>query len=563
MFIDARRLPGSTEIEADICIVGAGAAGITLARELMGHGLRICLLESGGLRREEETQALYDGDVVGLPYDLSGTRSRFFGGSSNCWGGFCRPFEPYHFEKRPWVPDSGWPFGFDELLPWYGRAHAICGLDPTAYEPGRSLSAVQGRDLRQLPLGGGRLVTSIAQLNKKRRRLGSVYRGDLRAATDVDVYLYANALELVPSASGSGIERLRVRALGCEPFAVRAQTFVVACGAIENARLLLASNGVEHCGVGNRHDRVGRYFMEHPTLAVSEIDVPPEQRPALLAYIDRFALMRLPVCAEVNVPFSVQRRERLLDSAMHVELVLEGENSPSTAAAKSVFGDVWRGCMPREPWQRLGALLGSPIDGLKFACGLFTCADSLVQSRRIVVSTEQCPDPGSRVTLGHERDALGLPKVRLDWRLNEFDRRTMRRTTEILVEDLRRAGVVGAARNLLDTVEAQTPRWNWHHIGTTRMHEDPRKGVVDAQCRVHGLDNLYLAGSSVFPTAGNHTPTLTIIALAARLAERVRLDLVRKHVPEAGTRPAGRTPFAAAAFEGLGGASGSGRLAGA
>jgi choline dehydrogenase-like flavoprotein len=154
-----------------------------------------------------------------------------------------------------------------------------------------------------------------------------------------------------------------------------------------------------------------------------------------------------------------------------------------------------------------------------------TAADVFVKRRRLVVSTEQCPNPDSRVTLSNERDALGMPKVRLDWRLNDLDRYTMRRTGEILRDDLCRAGIVETARDVLDDAEA--PRWNWHHIGTTRMHEDPRRGVVDADCRVHGLDNLYVAGSSVFPTAGNHTPTLTIIALACRTADHLHAVLRR------------------------------------
>lgn len=555
MFIDARRLPGGIEIQADVCIIGGGAAGITLAHELRGHGLRICLLESGGLNMEEATQELYAGEVVGLPYDLQTTRSRFFGGSSNCWGGFCRPFEPYHFERRSWVPDSGWPFGAEELQPWYQRAHALCGLDPHAYDPASSLGAVhkvRKRTLRPLSLSSpheeDRLVTSIAQLNKKRRRFGKVLRGALRGAADVDVLLYANALELVQTPNGAGIERLRVAALGGEPFVVRAGTYILACGAIENARLLLASNRVERCGVGNRHDRVGRYFMEHPTLAVSDVDVPKAERVAMLGYIDRFAMMRLPVCAEVNVAFPVQRRERLLDSAMHLELTLAGENAPSAEAAKDIFGDVWRGRLPREPVRRLGALISSPFAGIQFAVGLFTCDDRLVKHRRLVVSIEQCPNEDSRVTLGATRDALGLPRVRLDWRLNEIDRRAMRHTAAILVEDLHRAGVIEGARGLLDTAEAATPRWNWHHIGTTRMHTDPRRGVVDANCRVHGVDNLFMAGSGVFPTAGNHTPTLTIIALAVRLAEHVRHRIVRSRVLEIRSPASAPTSLPVAAF---------------
>jgi choline dehydrogenase-like flavoprotein len=185
---------------------------------------------------------------------------------------------------------------------------------------------------------------------------------------------------------------------------------------------------------------------------------------------------------------------------------------------------------PIELFKQIGT---HDADGNIFFGFQVTGANPLVRRRRRVVSSEQWPNPDSRVTLSEERDALGMPKVRLDWRLNALDRHTMSRTAEILHEDLRRSGVVEASALLFDGACDEGPRWNWHHIGTTRMHEDPRRGVVDADCRVHGVGNLYIAGSSVFPTAGNHTPTLTIIALALRTADHLRRLLA---VP-AGTAP--------------------------
>lgn len=541
MINDARCVAPETVIKTDVCIVGGGAAGITLARELANSHLQVCLLESGGLQRDEATQGLYEGEIIGLPYDLMATRSRFLGGSSNCWGGFCRPFESHLFQARPWVPDSGWPINAAMMEEYYDRAHRMCGLDPKGYDVKERLAAVRGHHLRPMRLGNDRLITSLAQLNKERRRLGSFYRRELKDSPNIAVYLYANAVELRSSAGGGAIQKLRVACLSGNTFQVAARIYVLACGAIDNARLLLASNAVETAGVGNRHDLVGRYFMEHPTRPVAEVTLNPDARQSVTAYIDRFALMRLPVAAELNIPFATQRREQMLDSAMHVELELIGENSPSTAAAKEIFGDLWRGCPPREPMQRLRALMSDPLAGLAFAGGLFTAANALVKRRRLVVSTEQCPNPDSRITLSDERDALGMPRVRLDWRLNSLDRHTMSRTAEILQEDLRRSGIVEASALLIDDDCAEGPRWNWHHIGTTRMHQNPRHGVVDADCRVHGVGNLYIAGSSVFPTAGNHTPTLTIIALAMRTADHLRRVLARPVGAAAFCRPSGQT----------------------
>jgi choline dehydrogenase-like flavoprotein len=136
---------------------------------------------------------------------------------------------------------------------------------------------------------------------------------------------------------------------------------------------------------------------------------------------------------------------------------------------------------------------------------------------------EQAPNPDSRVVLSRERDALDCPRVALCWRTSPLDKRTAHRAREIFGEELWRAG----AGRLQSSLEGEGKPWPArlrgarHHMGTTRMHSDPRRGVVDANCRVHGIANLYVAGSSVFPTSGAANPTLTIVALALRLAGHV------------------------------------------
>jgi choline dehydrogenase-like flavoprotein len=554
MFIDARRIADQTVLETDICIVGAGAAGITLARQFIGQPFRVCLLESGGLRMTRATQRLYGGESVGLPYELDTTRSRFFGGSTNCWGGFCRPFEDHHFAYRDWVPDSGWPIRAADLRAYYERAHQVCGLDSRDYDAERRLRAVEGEGLQPLPLATDRLQTSIAQLNKDRRLFGKAFRDELGRAPNVTVCLHANVVELKAGEDARCIETLRVATLAGNGLHVRSQIFVLASGAIENARLLLASNTVDRRGLGNRYDRVGRYFMEHPTQAVAEIDMAEAARRWFKAYVDRYAVLRWPVAAEINVSYAVQKDERLLDSAAHIEFVLDGEKTEGAAAAKRLYRDAWRGTLPPDPAKHVGAILKAPLSVATFAWGLFSCSERLVRSRGIAVSTEQSPNPDSRVTLAADRDPLGLPRVRLDWRLNQLDHDSMQRTARIIEDELRRAGLLSASRRL---TEPEAPRWNWHQMGTTRMHEDPKRGVADAHCRVHGIANLFVAGSSVFPTAGNHTPTLTIIALAIRLGDHICSTISRGNVVDLQDRtahgPAAKAGDFAAAWAARGG----------
>ena len=195
----------------------------------------------------------------------------------------------------------------------------------------------------------------------------------------------------------AAIESVRVATLSGNRLQVRAKWFVLATGAIENARLLLASDGTESGGVGNRYDQVGRYFMEHPRHVVAEVDVGPDHDQAIKAYLPRYALLRLPVAAELNVAYPVQRQERLLDAAIYFELVLKGEEAASTRAAKQLFWDLWRGARPRQPMQQVAAVLSSPLSLATFGWGLYSCSEQYVRCRRITLIAEQCPNPDSRV----------------------------------------------------------------------------------------------------------------------------------------------------------------------
>jgi choline dehydrogenase-like flavoprotein len=246
-------------------------------------------------------------------------------------------------------------------------------------------------------------------------------------------------------------------------------------------------------------------------------------------------MLRLPVAAEIKVKSSVQEAERLLDAAAYFELLLRGEEAESTTAFKTIFWELWRGALPDEPGKQIAAALSSPLDIAIFGLGVLTCSKRFIQSRRLQLISEQCPNPDSRVMLSYERDQLGVNRVRLDWRLTELDRRSASRTSAILCEELERIGLVSVVRKTPDSESrAPTPFWNWHHLGTTRMHNDPKRGVVDRTCRVHGLGNLFIAGSSVFATGGHQHPTLTIVALAIRLADHLRSLMAERRIEPAG-----------------------------
>src|SRR5690606_6467459 len=271
MFIDTRRVEDDTHVETTVGMIGGGVAGITLAREMNKKGINTCLLESGGFDPDDDTRDLYRGEDVGLPYSFAdGCRGRFFGGSSNCWGGWCRPLDSWDFEKRDWVEHSGWPFGLEELAPYYERTHALLKLGPINFEPGFWEKAINRPDVKRIPFTTGDVRDTISQFSPP-ARFGKLYREELKRSAHVRVFLYANAVHIDTDQDAKTVTQIQVATLSGRRITIGAKIFVLATGGIENARLLLASNRVASEGLGNAHDLVGRYFMDHPRLQSGSI----------------------------------------------------------------------------------------------------------------------------------------------------------------------------------------------------------------------------------------------------------------------------------------------------
>ena len=267
MIIDARAVPSGTVVETDVCIVGAGAAGITLAREFSDSPFRVALLESGGMEYEQDTQDLYDGQSIGLPLENSRvSRLRFFGGTTNHWGGYCLPLDPIDFEPRDGFPYHGWPFPKSHLDPWYERAQEVCKLGPYDYRPSRW--GIPGSKIAA-PFAGPIFETRLLQENPV--RFGPSYAPELQQAARVTVYLNANACYFDGGETDAEVKELSVKTLSGGSFTVRARIYVLATGGIENARLLLASGKSDGNGLGNDHDLIGRFFMVHLTYTVGTI----------------------------------------------------------------------------------------------------------------------------------------------------------------------------------------------------------------------------------------------------------------------------------------------------
>ncbi|MDP9055007.1 MAG: GMC family oxidoreductase [Acidobacteriota bacterium] len=530
MISDMRTIPRDATLEADVCIIGGGAAGIAIAREFIDGHLKVILLESGGLHSDSAVQKLYAGHSVGEPYykPLDECRSRYFGGSTNCWGAIFRPFDAIDFDKRSWVPLSGWPVSYKDIRPWLRQAHAYYGAGPFIYDA----SAWSAAQIPPAGVNPEMFSPMVWHFNSRADTVsfGRRFRNELRAASNVHVLLNANATDLLTNESGRVVERLRARTLDGKVRHIRARTFVMACGGIENARLLLASTGnggTQGHGLGNERDLVGRYFHEHLEMPIGFLvnngDIP---RGASYSRLHRLgATFCLPGLA---LPPSVQAARRTLNAALSVDPIYDREsaliafqNLRSSLKAKRVtpglLRQLWKLCaggnkLAPEAWRRV--VQGDRPQGEPDKFFIFARA-------------EQAPNRDSRVKLAADTDPLGMPRACLDWRTNELDRAAFKLMIDSVASEFPRLGL----GNVIANPWPEDSGWlegmvgGPHHMGTTRMSGDPATGVVDRNCRVHGLAGLYVAGSSVFPTGGHANPTLTILAFALRLASHLRENL--------------------------------------
>jgi len=532
MFIDTRRVDQGTVVKTTVCIIGGGVAGITLAMELDKQGIDVCLLESGGFTPDDGTRDLYRGEDVGeWRYNFAdGSRSRFLGGSSNCWGGWCRPLDPWDFEKRDWVNYSGWPFGLNELAPFYDRTHALLRLGPNNFEPDFWERSIGRPDVRRIPLVTGKVRDTISQFSPP-ARFGKLYRETLKRSQRIRVYLYANATNIDTDRPANNVTRVQVATLTGKYMEVVAKHYVLATGGIENARLLLASNKVQPCGLGNGNDIVGRFFMDHPRLFSGNIRFASQWARNKLSDV-KYHYMNAAVAAhgthiahQFALTPEVLAEEGLLNARVWFSSIFPGEGSEGAQALFRIKQALLK--KDQEDWslsRDILTMLTHPVDTLGYGYTRLFQPRWLIKGVKFQLIVEPEPDPNSRVMLSpSQKDQLGMSRVRVDWRLTPKVQRTFDRTLALLAEDMHRSGV--AEVDLDPPIEGK--KWpsdlegTWHHMGTTRMHDSPRHGVVDRNCKVHGMNNLFVAGSSVFPTAGANFPTITLAALAFRLAEHL------------------------------------------
>jgi choline dehydrogenase-like flavoprotein len=491
MIFDLNALPaGEARRGYHACIIGAGVAGITLALDLAARGRRVLLLEAGGLEFTEASQNIYKGKNVGRPYfDLDVARLRFLGGTSNHWEGVCRPLDAWDFESRPYIPNSGWPITKADVAPFLVPASQILEIDPKFND-----SVVEGsaNTLRQVDF---HLSPPV--------RFGEKYLQALKDSKEIDAFVNANVVDMRLSETKD-----RMVECHCANYANQslryifaADTFVLAMGGIENPRTMLNCRSQIPTGIGNAQDLVGRYFMDHLDLECGYYVAEKETWP----YDD------------TNIFMSPTPEFMAQEKIGNGRLELEPANAEGSATSR---------------WVKKHIVCADDMitDFVKRFYDV-SCPKDFFDGGYLKVESEQVPNPDSRVFLSDDTDRFGLRRVALDWRIADIDRRTIKSLVVAVGSYLaaKKYGNVRLADWLLDDSRpmpsvANGEKWGgaaYHHMGTTRMGRTPTEGVVDENCRVFGVDNLFVAGSSVFSTGGQSNPTLTIVQLTLRLGEHL------------------------------------------
>lgn len=535
MISDLEKSDLAETISTDICVIGGGAAGISIAMQLMDKRWDVVVLEAGGETYDARTQALNEGSNVGRDYfPIAYDRVRYLGGTTHHWGGWCVPLTPGDLRQRDWVPHSGWPIRWEELERFYDRAQELCELDRLDYDPAAWLEP----DYPLLPLNEALLENylykwSPADQWRPPTHFGKVYRDRLSAAKNVNVVLHANVVDIDCVEDVSHVTEVTARSLDGRELAVRAKVFVLAAGGMENPRILLSANRQAPAGLGNDKDLVGRFFMEHVEGIVGHVLVDDSNNARWLASYEKRLLdnERLKISAAMRLTDSEQERRKILNAGLVLRSRIDDDSGYVSArrVASSLLGE-GQSDYVRDVGNVITDLdevalwIHHRLQGTNYE---FPVTE---EPATIWMNAEQAPNPDSRVTLTDEVDELGMRRLALDWRLGAIEKKTMLESTQALAEEIARIKNMRVKLKEWmftddDVIPSDETTGGHHHMGTTRMGSSPQTGVVDENCRVHGLDNFYVAGSSVFPTGGYANPTLTLIALAVRLAAHLDTSL--------------------------------------
>ncbi|MDQ8186837.1 GMC family oxidoreductase [Pelagicoccus sp. SDUM812002] len=510
----------------DVCVVGAGAAGIVLALELSRKSkVRVALLDSGGLEYDPSAQDSLRGETEGDRHPML-HRARYagLGGATQLWAGWCRPLDEQDFERREWIDNSGWPIERSELDSYWEPATRWCGLGDKGFDQKDWRRLFQGESL------AGEIVEDCL-FRVRRFKFKDAYKEDLERSKEVTTFLHATVLRF-DAGEGSRVNTAEIAVGDGKRASLTAKLFVLASGGLENPRLLLLSGETPERSLGNEYGNVGRYFTEHGFADPGWLRASQKRR------LRRYFSVEHPDATShgyarhtLSLTAAEQQKQQLANATLFFYPGYEASTAfenPSTKAALELW-EIFKGqAVPGERARLMSEVARRPHQPLIAAWRKLLVTGDSRQDWRLRFYYETVPQRENRVELGRGTDRFGRPLGKLIWRLSGGDLGSAHRTLGLISDNFQSRGLgVLELPKEAEELRGRTESGK-HPMGTTRMHASPRMGVVDEQCRVHGLDNLYVAGSSVFPAVGYANPTLTIVALAIRLADRLSCLIEKK-----------------------------------
>jgi choline dehydrogenase-like flavoprotein len=555
VIVNAESIPPGETLSCDVCVVGAGAAGITAALELAKSGVEVVLVEGGGMKWNARCQNLYKGTVLNpdVHARLDEYRHRRLGGTTTVWGGRCIPFDNIDFECRDYVPYSGWPITLNDLERYYQRAHEYCDCGDYAY---RVREALPGAAPDMIPgLPDGEVVTSVLERFSLPTNFGAAYFTALNNTPHLRVLLNANCLSIGVTQNGGRVSHLELASFRKNQVRLEAKAFVLAAGGLEVTRLLLSSNQVHKHGIGNHSGWLGRCYMSHLSGNIGEITVVGHPGKVIFGYeLDPTGVY----CRRrFYIADHAQRKLRILNIAVMLDNPPMHDPSHRNGVLSLVFcAKRLRGIRTKiAPEYSKYLTISGTASNVSWShmrnvlCGIPEIIAFLpefaykriIRKRKIpsvvlenkanVYSlhyhAEQAPNPDSRVCLSTERDTFGVPRLLVDYRISDIDVESIYRAHTLIDQELRKhqCGYFTFSTSDVITDIRKQVGVGGHHIGTTRMSREASHGVVDSNCQVYGIRNLFIASSSVFPTSSQANPTLTIVAIAARVADHLKHNL--------------------------------------
>jgi choline dehydrogenase-like flavoprotein len=514
MFKDLKDFSSNSILEYDICVVGSGPAGISVAKQLLDTDHRIAILESGGLDPEAEYQELNEGKNSGSSFlSLDSSRLRCFGGAGKLWAGHCAPFKSTEFNKKPFIPLSGWPISFSDLKTYYKQAAKMLGISyEKFYDKSFLGNTFTEKSFKEFNRDNSFISANVLQYsNVNNRDLAEKYRMDFEFSINTDVIFHSTVTQLNLTNNAKGVDSVSIADLNANKAIIKAKIFVLACGALENPRILLMSDKIYKKGIGNSNGFVGSCFMSHPGVGgIAQVHKTSSEE--CISYDKKNN--------SYGVFFEISSNERSKQEILRHSFGLTPYKDlldRHTYTSGKFFSE---GIKLFKNFNLISSIK-------KFVCEIKDLREQEYSPKNwsLGVGIEQPPRLSNNLKLHTTKDDLGMPKINMHWdNIGKIEKDTIVKSVKIMAREL---GLLGTGKikftnALLSGESYKIDDPINHHIGTTRMSDSSKTGVVDKNCKVFGISNLYIAGSSVFSTSSIVNPTYTIVALSLRLGKYIK-----------------------------------------